>query len=112
MFTEEMQNPSAHCFVIQMNGILRDQTVGFICFQNIENESEILNICVHPRFRQLGIGKQLMQFYIDFCRKIKTFFLEVSASNQPAIHLYRLFSYQTVGIRKRFYQGTLDALLM
>jgi ribosomal protein S18 acetylase RimI-like enzyme len=62
----------------------------------------------------LGLGKELMKFYIDFSRErgITTFYLEVHSSNQPAIHLYRLFSYQSSGMRKKFYQGKWDALLM
>jgi ribosomal-protein-alanine N-acetyltransferase len=88
--------------------------MGFICFRIIEDESELLNICVHPQYRQLGVGKKLMQFYISLCSKIKikTFYLEVDSSNQVAIHLYHLFAYQRVGIRKKFYRGKLDALLM
>lgn len=114
MFIEEMQNPFTYCFVIKIEGRPRDQMMGFICFRNIGNESELLNICVHPQYRQMGIGKKLMQFYIGFCRKkkIKTFYLEVNASNQSAVNLYQLFSYQSLGMRKKFYQGKFDALLM
>jgi ribosomal protein S18 acetylase RimI-like enzyme len=62
----------------------------------------------------MGIGKKLMQFYIGFCRKmkIKTFYLEVNALNQSAVHLYQHFSYQSLGMRRKFYQGKFDALLM
>ena len=88
--------------------------VGFICFRNVTEESELLKICVHPDYRQLGIGKKLMQFYIDFGsrRGVRTFHLEVNPSNQPAIHLYQSFSYQRSGMRKKFYQRNFDALLM
>ena len=88
--------------------------LGFICFRNVEDESELLNICVHPQYRQLGIGKRLMQFYIGFSprKKIRTFYLEVNSSNLPAINLYQSFSYQSLGIRKKFYQGRFDAILM
>jgi ribosomal-protein-alanine N-acetyltransferase len=114
MFIEEMRNPISYCFIIKMKRISKYHMVGFICFRNIVDESELLNICVHPQYRQLGIGKKLMQFYIDFCIKmeIKTFYLEVNASNQLAVHLYQLFSYQSVGMREKFYQGKFDALLM
>lgn len=114
MFTEEMRNPLSYCYTIKMKGISEHSMVGFICFRNIVDESELLNLCVHPLYRQLGIGKKLMEFYIDFCSKIniKTFYLEVNALNQPAVHLYQLFSYQSVGMREKFYQGKFDALLM
>jgi len=114
MFTEEMKNPFAHCFVIEMKGILNPQVLGFICFRNIGDVSELLNICVHHQYRQMGIAKKLMEFYISFCKKMKTktFYLEVNASNQRAVHLYQLFSYESLGMRKNFYQGGFDALLM
>lgn len=114
MFIEEMQNPFSYCFVINMKVRPRDQMMGFICFRNIGDESELLNICVHPQYRQMGIARKLMQFYIEFCRKkkVKAFYLEVNALNRSAVHLYQLFSYQPLGMRKKFYQGKFDALLM
>jgi ribosomal-protein-alanine N-acetyltransferase len=114
IFVEEMRNPLAYCFVMKTEDGSKQPVIGFICFRNITEESELLNIGVHPDYRQLGIGKKLMQFYIDFSRQrgIKTFYLEVHSSNQPAIHLYQLFSYQSSGRRKKFYQGKFDALLM
>lgn len=115
MFIEEMSNPNAHCFVIKCNGDPENHhNIGFICFRNIGDESELLNICVHPEYRHLGIGKRLIQFYIGFCSKmgIKTFYLEVNSSNLSAIHLYQLFSFEPLGTRKKFYQGRFDALLM
>jgi len=114
MFQEEMQNPLSYCFVMRPEEGSKAPLVGFICFRNVTEESELLNIVVHPHYRQRGLGKTLMQFYIDFCNtfKIGTFYLEVNASNQPAIHLYHRFSYQSFGMRKKFYQGKFDAILM
>ena len=114
MFVEEMRSPFSHCFVMKAEEIPKHQVVGFICFRNIGDESELLNICVHPQYRQSGIGKKMMEFYIDFCHQIniKTFHLEVNASNHPAIHLYQIFSYHSVGVRKKFYEGRFDGLRM
>jgi ribosomal-protein-alanine N-acetyltransferase len=114
IFVEEMRNPLAYCFVMKTEDGSKQPVIGFICFRNITEESELLNIGVRPDYRQLGIGKKLMHFYIDFSRQrgIQTFYLEVHSSNQSAIHLYQLFSYQPSGMRKKFYQGKFDALLM
>ena len=62
MFLEEMRNPMAHCFVAKGKDGPKHPVVGFICFRNVTEESELLKICVHPDYRQLGIGKKLMQF--------------------------------------------------
>ncbi|MDI7258736.1 MAG: ribosomal protein S18-alanine N-acetyltransferase [Thermodesulfobacteriota bacterium] len=115
MLLEETLNPISHCFV--MKGEEKSMgipIIGFICFRNIGDESELLNIGVHPLYRKRGFGKKLMEFYIDFCskREINKYYLEVSASNIQAIHLYHSFAFQPMGEKKRFYQGKFDALLM
>ena len=114
MFVEEMQNRLAYCFVMNGENGSEPPVIGFICFRNIAEESELLKISVHPRYRRLGLGKKLMKFYIDFCRErgITAFYLEVHSSNHSAIHLYQLFFYQSSGVRKKFYHGKWDALLM
>lgn len=113
-FLKELQNPFSYCFTLRKENGSNDPAIGFICFRIVEDESELLSLAIHPHYRQKGLGKQLMKFYIDFCwqRQIKTFYLETGASNQPAIRLYRSFAYQPIGIRSKFYQGREDALLM
>jgi len=114
MFVEEMRNPFGYCFVMKIEDRSKQRVIGFICFRNVAEESELLNICVHSDYRQSGAGKRLMEFYVEFGRRrgIKTFHLEVHSSNQPAIRLYQSFSYESTGMRKKFYQGKFDALLM
>lgn len=114
MFIEEMENPFAYSITVKQKETPKHLILGFFCFRNIRDESELFKICVHPQHRRLGIGKKMMRYYMEFCysRDIKTFYLEVEAFNQAAIHLYQLFSYQPSGIRKKFYQNTCDALLM
>lgn len=114
MFLEELQLPFAYCYVMRRADNSAQPVIGFICFRNMTEESELLKICVHPDYRQLGIGKTLMHFYIDLGRRsgVRTFHLEVDPSNHPAIHLYRSFAYEISGTRKRFYQGRFDALRM
>lgn len=115
MLVEEMANPLSHCFVMREERNQKQTTVaGFICFRNIGEESELFNIAVHPFYRNKGIGKKLMEFYIDFSIKtgIHRFYLEVNPSNSQAIHLYQGFAFQSFGKRRNFYQGKLDALLM
>lgn len=114
IFIKEIENYFSHCFVIKTGDSPNQPVIGYICFRNVTDESELLNLCVHPQYRQLGIGKKLMEFYMEFCSRkgIKTFYLEVNSSNGSAIHLYQRFSYQSFGMRKKFYQEKLDALLM
>jgi len=115
MFLGEVAHPLSHCFLIcGENDRNKDIPLGFICFRNIGEESELLNICIHPRHCQKGLGKILMEFYIDFCSKkgVKNYYLEVHPQNIPAVHLYQSFDFKPAGKRKNFYQGKYDALLM
>ncbi len=114
MFLEEMQHPLGSCFVVLRRDGSNQPVVGFICFRNIAEESELLKICVDPNYRQLGIGRKLMRFYLDSGRRqgARVFYLEVNDSNQPAIRLYQSLSYHSSSVRKKFYQNKFDALLM
>lgn len=115
VWLEEFQHPLSHCYVIKHIGEKnREEIIGFICFRILEEESELLNIGVHPKERLKGIGKRLMKFYLDYCieRGVKRFFLEVNVNNFSAFHLYQTFHYQIIGTRKKFYSGEVDALLM
>ena len=114
MFLEELRNPLAHCVIYRVDEVQGQSLAGFICFRNMGEESELLNIGVHPLYRRKGIGRKLMEFYIEFgkAKQIKTFYLEVHVSNPPAIRLYQGFSYQPAGTRKKFYQSKFDALMM
>ena len=114
MFLEEMANPLSYCFVAKLGGNQGSSVIGFICFRNVADESELLHLCVHPQHRQKGVGKRLMQFYVDFCiqRGIHSFYLEVDPSNRPALHLYKGFSYQPLKVRKNFFQGNREGWVM
>ncbi len=114
MFLEELKNPFSYCFSFKNYLILNPHVVAFVCFRIIEDESELLNICVHPEYRNLGIGKRLMEFYINYCKsnQIRRLHLEVEISNQPAIHLYNSLSFKPIRIIDKFYQGKFDAIHM
>ena len=114
MFMEEMQHPNASCYVMTSGEPVTASPVGYICFRNVGDESDLLNIGVHPNSRRCGIGKKLMTFYVEECRQrgAKTLYLEVDPRNLPAVCLYLSMSYRKNGVRKNFYQGKFDALLM
>ena len=114
LFLAEMASPLSYCYVARSELGEDHPILGFICFRNLGEESELLNLCVHSHHRGRGVGRRLMSFYIEFCgqRGIRTFHLEVSVLNQPALCLYESLSYEPAGIRKGFYNGRIDALRM
>ena len=114
MFQGEMGNPLSHCYLIENEGDSANPVLGFLCFRVVGEESELLNLGVHPEHRNKGWGLALMNFYHCFCReaRVKTSYLEVDSTNQGALRLYESLSYQTVGKRKDFYRGQGDALVL
>lgn len=99
----------------QIAGDLPDEVQGFVLSRSAVDEEELLLIAVHPRHRRKGIGKQLMQDFIDAARTrgVRRVFLEMRAGN-PAEVLYRQFGFEQIGLRKDYYRrakhSPLDAM--
>jgi len=91
------------------------EAVGYIIGCAVMPECEIANIAVDPAKRRMGIGRFLLESYIELMesRGADTFFLEVRRSNIPAIALYTSLRFKPSGIRKKYYKNPVeDALLM
>ncbi len=63
---------------------------GFAITQVVLDEASLFNIAIDPDFQRRGYGRQLLQQVIAELEKrdVMTLWLEVRASNQPAIALY------------------------
>ncbi|MDH5665223.1 MAG: ribosomal protein S18-alanine N-acetyltransferase [Nitrosopumilus sp.] len=114
-------------------GIFRDcLRVGYSCWV-IENEqgdidgygvmsvgvgeAHILNLTVAPEMQKQGLGKMLLQYFIELARHhaLDTILLEVRPSNKAAVALYAKTGFNEVGVRKDYYpakKGREDALIL
>lgn len=88
--------------------------VGFAGLKVILDEANIMNIVVKKDFRHNGIGSILLDDLINYSQKLnlKTITLEVNENNLSAIRLYDKFSFDKLGIRKKYYNGESDAIIM
>ncbi len=93
---------------------LNNAVVGYMGLSKIAGEGYVTNIAVLPEYRQLGIGKKILQYAIENSKdELEFISLEVRTSNTAAISLYEKFGFKNVGIRKRFYTDpTEDAIIM
>jgi ribosomal-protein-alanine N-acetyltransferase len=93
----------ANHFVARINGHI----VGFAGFWMIYDEANIVNIVVHPSFRNLGIGTKLLYTILKNAKEKNAKFatLEVRASNTIAIKLYEKFGFKLIAIRKKYYEN-------
>ncbi len=92
-----------------------EKLAGYIGGRTVAGETEIFNVAVSPEFRRKGIAKALIGKFIETVRKKETqvIFLEVRASNLPAIALYEKNGFVFCGLRKNYYTNpTENALLM
>ena len=109
-FWADLTNENAVYFCIEENG----KVIGYVGMWNISGEGNINNIAVLPEHRRNGYAKLLLQNLITYGKENGLSFLtlEVRASNSGAIALYRSMGFSEVGIRKKYYERTEDAILM
>jgi len=88
--------------------------VGFAGIKIILDEAEIMNIVTKKEERHQGIGKLLLNEIIKISKENNIYLinLEVNAKNTIAINLYKKYNFKEVGLRKKYYNGQDDAVLM
>jgi ribosomal-protein-alanine N-acetyltransferase len=80
-------------------------------------EAHVLNLCVAPQARRLGLGRLLLQRLLDDARQARAerVFLEVRPSNAEAVALYHATGFHLIARRPNYYparNGREDALVM
>lgn len=106
---EELNSPNS-CYIV---AFLNNEIVGFAGIKFIVNEADIMNIVTKKIFRNQGIGKLLLENLIQLAKSLNlaSITLEVNEENAPAIHLYKKFGFEILGLRKNYYQNK-DGIIM
>ena len=106
----DFSNPNSTYIIATLD----DEIVGFAGFLKICDEANIMNIVTKVDKRLLGIGSKLMQALIDEAKKqnLTSITLEVNDKNFQAIKLYEKFGFKRIGLRKKYYNNTDDAIIM
>jgi [ribosomal protein S18]-alanine N-acetyltransferase len=99
------------CYLSELDG----KVSGFILFQCVGDEGEIINMGVVPSARRKGTGASLLEEALGHCRaqKVASLWLEVAEDNEAAIGLYKKLGFIAQGRRKSYYAtktGPIDAL--
>lgn len=91
-----------------------DEVVGFVILLMVDELAEIIDIAVKSNFRGRGYASKMMEEVILFAKSKakKGLHLEVRESNLSAIKLYTKFNFEKIFIRKKYYEGTEDAIIM
>ncbi|MFB6261348.1 MAG: ribosomal protein S18-alanine N-acetyltransferase [Thiohalorhabdaceae bacterium] len=102
-----------HCRVLELDGV----TMGHAVLQVVAGDAELLDLCIGAGFRGQGWGRLFLRQLITEASEAGAshLFLEVRASNEPAIQVYSGEGFHQVGRRPRYYvlpEGREDALVM
>ena len=92
-----------------------DRVIGYIGSQTSIDETDVMNVAVHPDFRRRGIAESLIIRLVEELknRGSHALMLDVRASNAPAIALYEKLGFLQVGCRKNYYRNPKeDALIL
>jgi ribosomal-protein-alanine N-acetyltransferase len=87
-----------------------DQGAGYIMYSAPCEDADILRVAVSCRYRRQNIGRKLMDKMENLCREksVENIFLEVRASNLPAISLYQKCGYEEIAVRKNYYSSPVE----
>ena len=77
-------------------------------------EAHVTNVAVHPDHRRGGVATRLLATLADaaIARGCPAWTLEVRASSVGAQELYRHFGFVPAGVRRNYYEGAEDAIVM
>ena len=106
---DELNSSSSHYIVARLN----NEIVGFGGIKVVLDSADIMNIVVKKIFRNLGIGTSILNEIIALCSSLNlsSITLEVRKDNEYAISLYKNFGFETLGVRKKYYNG-IDGFIM
>jgi len=109
-FLQEIHSHLSFPFVAVCEG----SVIGYVCLMSLFEEAQIMDIAVAPEHRAKGVGRMLLEQAIAVAREkgAERLVLEVRQSNVPAIRLYEYFGFVEYFVRKGYYEGKEDALLM
>jgi ribosomal-protein-alanine acetyltransferase len=91
------------------------EVVGFAAFHRVIEEAELRNLAVEPAHQRQGAARSLLRQGIHKLQEsgARRIFLEVRASNHPALALYGSLGLRLHSTRKGYYQDPLeDATVM
>jgi ribosomal-protein-alanine N-acetyltransferase len=110
-FLQELENPVSQLWALMADKVL----VGYFCFWAVREEMQLLDVAVHPEYRNRGHGSDLLKKVADFASSngVSRIWLEVRDSGKAARRLYEKFGFVESGRRRNYYTDPVeDAIVM
>lgn len=112
LFLSELAQRSTRAYVVAR---FRGKVVGYAGLMLLGDEGHVTNIAVDPDVHRNRVGTRLLLALVDEARNrgARSVTLEVRRGNHAAQAMYRMFGFQTVGVRRGYYVETgEDAFIM
>lgn len=111
VFKNELLNPNSKYIVAKVD----NKIIGYAGIWKSVDDVHITNIVTAKNVRRQNIGNILLSNLIQMAKTengITSITLEVNSNNIPAQKLYEKFDFKVVGLRKKYYNNTDDAIIM
>lgn len=101
LISEELIKGKQSYFALFLN----DEMIAYLNGFTVDSEAELNRIAVLTEHRNKGIGRYLLNEYVNFLKEngCTRLMLEVRETNHPAISLYASAGFKKDGIRKNYY---------
>lgn len=116
-FAQELQQPQRYNRVLRRIGDGGDDAptvLGYLFAAYLLDEMHINKIATRREWWGFGLARHMMESSLAFgaARGVRLVTLEVRTNNERAIEFYRLQGFDSVYIRRSYYQDGGDALVM
>ncbi|MFC3820173.1 ribosomal protein S18-alanine N-acetyltransferase [Planomonospora venezuelensis] len=103
--------PRTRHYVVALAG---GEIVGYAGLAAAGDQADVQTIAVTAGHRRAGIGAALLtELLAEAVRRgAREAFLEVRADNPSAHAMYDRFGFEDIGVRRRYYKGGIDAIIM
>lgn len=95
----EFYKDFAEVYVYECAGVV----AGYIILWDTGGEREILTLAVERDYRNMGIGRALVEKALSGGENCSRWFLEAACNNQAALRLYGKTGFSVVGVIKNYY---------
>jgi ribosomal-protein-alanine N-acetyltransferase len=108
-FAEEIGLPEARVWVARGPA---GEAVGYLVARRVLDELQILSLAVAEGRRRQGTGRALLERALASEPGLRVAHLEVRSNDAAAQAFYERLGFRRVGLRRDFYPGRVDAVLM
>ena len=110
MLGAELHNKFAKFYVATFNDIV----IGYLSCWMVEETVDIINVVIDKDYQHQGFGQALFSQMEEEAKanNCTNIMLEVKETNLKAIKFYQKQGYEQISIRKNYYQGHTNALIM